>query len=157
MKRRGRATAPATAVPMENARAPPTSFCMFMPLTISELRGQENSGTFLKRFRIRACVRRCDSALESETVVKTSGTPLAELERLHEHSLVENSLKAWQALTKALEKEKEIMEMVIDIGSLCEAWRTLISTRRCQCGTRVGPPYLPRSVSRRRDRRSSIR
>ena len=54
--------------------------------------------------------------------MKTSGTPLAELERLHDRSLVENSLKAWQALTKALEKEKETMEMVLDVGSLSEAW-----------------------------------
>ncbi|CAN0415655.1 unnamed protein product, partial [Ascophyllum nodosum] len=54
-----------------------------------------------------------------------SGTPLTELERLHDRSLVENSLKAWQALTKTLGKEKEIMEMMIDIGSLSEAWRAL--------------------------------
>ena len=54
--------------------------------------------------------------------MKTSGTPLAELERLHDRSLVENSLKAWQALTTALEKEKETMEMVLDVGSLSEAW-----------------------------------
>ena len=57
--------------------------------------------------------------------MKTSRTPLAELERLHDCSLVENSLKAWQVLTKALEKEEEIMKMVIDIGSLSEAWRAL--------------------------------
>ncbi|CAN0411880.1 unnamed protein product, partial [Ascophyllum nodosum] len=54
-----------------------------------------------------------------------SGTPLAGLEKLHDRNLVENSLKAWQTLTKALEKEKEIMETVIDIGSLFEAWRAL--------------------------------
>ena len=53
--------------------------------------------------------------------MKTSGTPLAELERLHDRSLVDNSLKAWQALTKALEKEEEIMKMLVDIGSLSEA------------------------------------
>ena len=125
VERRDRATAPATAAPMENAPAPSTSIGMFMPSTVPELRGRENLGTFLKRFRTWACVSRCDSALDSEIVVKTSGTPLAELERLHEHSLVENSLKAWQALTKALEKEKEIMKMVIDIGPLPEAWRAL--------------------------------
>ena len=50
--------------------------------------------------------------------MKTSGTPLAELERLHDGSLVENSLKAWQALIKALEKEEEVMKMVIDIEPL---------------------------------------
>ena len=54
--------------------------------------------------------------------MKTSGTPLAELERLHDRSLVENSLKAWQALTRALEKEKETIEIVLYAGSLSEAW-----------------------------------
>ena len=34
-------------------------------------------------------------------------------------------LKAWQALTKASKKEKEIMEMVIDIWPPSEAWRVL--------------------------------
>ena len=57
--------------------------------------------------------------------MKTSGTPLAELERLHDRSLVDNSLKAWQALTKALEKEEEIMKMLVDTESLSEAWRAL--------------------------------
>ena len=57
--------------------------------------------------------------------MKTSGTPLAELERLHDRSLVDNSPRAGQALTKALEKEKRIMEIVIEIGSLSEAWRGL--------------------------------
>ena len=125
VERGDRATAPAAAAPMENAPAPSTSIAMFMPSTVPELRGRENLGTFLQRFRTWACVSRCYSALDSEVVVKTSGTLLNELERLHGRSLVENSLKAWQALNKALEKEEEIMEMVIDIGSLSEAWRAL--------------------------------
>ena len=79
----------------------------------------------MEPFRTWACVSRCDSGLDSERVVKTFGTPVAELERLCERSLVENSLKAWQVLTKALEKEKEILEMVKDIVSLSEAWRAL--------------------------------
>ena len=71
--------------------------------------------------------------------MKTSGTPLAELERLHDRSLVGNSLKAWQGLTKkALEKEKEIMEIVIDIG---------ISLRSMACT----------DENRRRHRRGSVR
>ena len=64
---------------------PSTSIGMFMPSTIQELRGRENLGTFLKRFRTWAWVSRCNSALDSGTVVKTSGTPPAELERLHEY------------------------------------------------------------------------
>ena len=54
-----------------------------------------------------------------------SGTPRVEFERLIGTNLVENSLKAWQALTKALEKEKGILDMVIYIGSLSEAWWAL--------------------------------
>ena len=59
VERRDRATAPATAAaPMENAPAPSTSVGMFMPSTVPELRGRENLGTFLKRFRTGACVSR---------------------------------------------------------------------------------------------------
>ena len=57
--------------------------------------------------------------------MKTSGTPLAELERLNDRTLVDNSLQAWQALTKALEKEEEMLKMVLDIGHPSEAWRAL--------------------------------
>ena len=118
VERRGRATAPATAAaPRENAPAQSTSIGMFMPSAVQELRGRENLGTFLTRFRTRACVNRCDSALDAEMIVKMSGTSLAELERLHDRTLVENSLKAWQALTKALERE-DIMKMVIDMWGL---------------------------------------
>ena len=68
---------------------------------------------------------RVDSALDSEIILKTSRTPRAELERLHDRNLVDDSLKAWQALTKALEKTQEILKMVLEIGSLSEAWRAL--------------------------------
>ena len=57
--------------------------------------------------------------------IKTSGTPRAELERLYNRALVNNSLQVWQSLTKALEKELEIMKMVMEIGSPSEAWRVL--------------------------------
>ena len=125
VERRDRATASATAAaPRENAPAPSTSIGM-MPSTVPELRGRENLGTCLTRFRTWACVSRCDSALDSEMIVKMSGTPLAELERLHDRTLVEKPLKTWQALTKALDKEAEIVKMVIDIGSPSEAWRAL--------------------------------
>ena len=123
VERRDRATVPVAAAPMENTPAPSTSIGIFMPSTVLELRGRENLGTFLQRFRTWACVSRCDSALDSEIIAKTSGTPLAELEILYGRSLVENSLKAWQALTKALEKEEKIMKMVVDIRSFSEAWR----------------------------------
>ena len=94
MERRGRAAAPATVAPIEDAPARPISMGMLMPSTIPALRGREKMGIFLKRFRTWACLNRCDSALDSEVTVNTSETPRAELKRLHEYSLVENSLKA---------------------------------------------------------------
>ena len=48
MKRRGRATAPATAVPREDAPAPSTSIGMFMASTSPKLRGRRKFGNFLK-------------------------------------------------------------------------------------------------------------
>ena len=44
---------------------------------------------------------------------------------MHDRRLVDNSLNAWQPLTKALEKEQELLKMVIRIGSISEAWRAL--------------------------------
>ena len=93
VERRDRATAPATAAPME--RAPSTRIGMFLPSAVPELRGRDNLVTFMQRFRTWACVSRCDSALDTEIIVKTSGTPLAKLERLHARTLVDNSLQAW--------------------------------------------------------------
>ena len=49
MEKRGRATASATAAPIEDAPARLTSTGMFMSSTIPELRGRENLGIFLKR------------------------------------------------------------------------------------------------------------
>ena len=50
MERRGHATVSATAAPIEDAPARSASLGIFMPSTISELRGRENPGIFLKRF-----------------------------------------------------------------------------------------------------------
>ena len=50
---------------------------------------------FLKKFRTWACLNRCHSALDSETAVNTSGTPRADVGKLHDYNLVENSLKVW--------------------------------------------------------------
>ena len=108
VERRDRATAPAAAAPMESAPAPFTRIGMFMPSIVPELRGRDNPVTLLQRFRTWACVSGIDSALDSEIIVKTSGTPRAELERLHDRKLVDDSLQAWQALTKSLEIEQEI-------------------------------------------------
>ena len=123
MERRGRAATP--TAPMETAAAPPRSIGMFMPSTVPELRGRDILPTFLQRFRTWASISGCDSALDSEIIVRTSGTPRAELERVHDPRLVDISLNAWQSLTKALEKEQELLKMVIRIGSISEAWRAL--------------------------------
>ena len=123
MERRDRATVP--TAPMETAPAPPRSIGMCMPSTVPKLRGRNNLPAFLQRFRTWASISGCDSALDSEIIVRTSGTPRAELERVHDRRLVDNSLNAWQSLTKALEKEQELLKMVIRIGSISEAWRAL--------------------------------
>ena len=96
MESRGHVTAPAAAAPMETAPAPSASIGMFMPSNVPELRGRENLATFLQRFYTWACVTGCDSALDSNVIVKTSGTPRAELERLHDRTIVHKSLQVWQ-------------------------------------------------------------
>ena len=118
LEKGGRETAP-----VETAPAPSARIGMFMPSSAPELRGRENLAMFLERFYTWASVTGCDSALDSELAVKTSGTPRAELERLYIRALVNNSLQVWQSLTKALEKEPEVMKMVIEIGSPSDAWR----------------------------------
>ena len=87
-----RATAPAAAALMESAPALSVSIGMFMPSTVPELRGRENLATFLQRFYTWACVTGCDSALDSDVIVKTYGIPRAELERLHDRTLVQKSI-----------------------------------------------------------------
>ena len=116
----GRETAP-----VETAPAPSARIGMFMPSSAPELRGRKNLAMFLERFYTWASVTRCESALDSEVAIKTSGTPRAELERLYNRALVTNSLQVWQSLTKALAKEPEIMKIVMEIGSPSEAWRAL--------------------------------
>ena len=120
MERRARETAP-----VETAPAPSARIGMFMPSSAPELRGCENLAMVLERFYTWASVTGCDSALDSEVVVKTSGTQRAELERSYNRALVSNSLQAWQSLTKALEKKQEVMKMVMEIGSPSVAWRAL--------------------------------
>ena len=116
----GRETAP-----VETAPAPSARIGMFMPSSAPELRGRKNLAMVLEQFYTWASVTRCDSALDSEVTIKTSGTPRAELERLYNRALVNNSLLAWQSLTKALKKEPETMKMVMEIDSPSEAWRAL--------------------------------
>ena len=85
---------PAAAASIEEAPTRPTIMGRFMPSTIPELKGREDLEMFLKRFQTWACLNRCDSALDSEIAVNTSGTPRVELERLLDFNLVGNSLKA---------------------------------------------------------------
>ena len=110
---------------METAPAPSARIGMFMPSSTPELRGRKNLAMFLERFYTWASVTGCDSALDFELAIKTSGTPRAELERLYNRALVDNSLYVWQSLTKALEKEQEVMKMVMEMGSPPVAWRAL--------------------------------
>ena len=92
VERRDRGTAPADAAPVETAPAPLASIGMFMPSTAPELRGRKNLAMFLQRFYTWASVAGCDSALDPEVSIKTSGTPRAELERLYNRDLVYKSV-----------------------------------------------------------------
>ena len=113
MEKGARETAPGETTPASSAR-----IGMFMPSSAApELRGRKNLALFLERFYSWASVTGCDSALDSELAIKTSGVPRAELERLYNRALVDNSLHVWQSLTKALEKEQEVMRLVMEIGS----------------------------------------
>ena len=109
----------------ETAPAPSARIGMFMPSSAPELRGRKNLAVVLERFFTWASVTDCDSALDLELAIKTSGTPRAELERLYDRPLVNNSLHVWQSLPKALEKEQDVMKMVVEIGSPSVAWRAL--------------------------------
>ena len=100
MERRDRGSAPTDEAPVETTPAPSARTGMFMPSSAPELRGCENLAMVLKRFYTWASVTGCDSALDSQVVIKTSGTPRAELERLYNRTLVNNSLQVWQSLTE---------------------------------------------------------
>ena len=67
MERRARETAPGETTPAPSAR-----MGMFMPTSAPELRGRKNLAMFLERFYTWASVTGCDSALDSEVVIKTS-------------------------------------------------------------------------------------
>ena len=84
----GRETAP-----VETAPAPSASMGMFMPSSAPELRGRKTLAMFLERFYTWASVTGCDSALNSDVSIKTSGTPRAELGRLYNRALVHKSLQ----------------------------------------------------------------
>ena len=88
MERRARETAPGETTPAPSAR-----IGIFMPSSAApELRGRKNLAMFLERFYTWASATGCDSALDSELAIKTSGVPRAELERLYNRALVDNSL-----------------------------------------------------------------
>ena len=98
--RRDHATAPADAAPVETALAPSASIGMFMPATAPELRGRQNLAIFLQRFYTWASGEGCDSALDSDVTINTSGTPRAELERLYNRALVQNQFKCGNHLQR---------------------------------------------------------
>ena len=95
-----RAAAPAAAAPVEIAPAPSGNIGVFMPSTALQLRDRRNLAMFLQRFYTWASVAGCDSALDSDVTIKTSGTPRAELERLYNRALVQNHCKCGNHLQK---------------------------------------------------------
>ena len=126
MERKDPGTVPTDKAPVEITPSLSASIGMFMPSSAPELRGRENPAMFLERFHTSARVTGYDSARDSDVAIKTSsGTPREELERLYNRALVDKLLRVCQSLAKALEREPEIMQIVMEIDSPSEAWRAL--------------------------------
>ena len=70
---------------VETAPAPSASIGMFMPSSAPELRRRKNLAMFLERFYTWASEAGCNSALDPDVSIKTSGTPRAELECIESH------------------------------------------------------------------------
>ena len=94
MEKRGCAEGPAIAVLIGAAPAQPTNIGMLMCSAMSELRGRDHLGIFLKRFRTWVCSNQCDNALDLETTVNTSETPRVKLEILYGIKLAAESFLA---------------------------------------------------------------
>ena len=104
LERQGRA---APAAPMHEVHQLNTS--MFVRMQPPERLGRANLAVFIKRFRIWTCYHRCDEALETETIFRTSEVTRSILEEIHGKQLVAQSYMVWEALNKTVEKDDVIL------------------------------------------------
>ena len=91
--------------------------------------GERNSlPRFLKLFYMWALSHTAEDALSySRSVIMTSKKSRSELEREYGRRDVEQSLVVWSALTKIVEKDKTIADIVVGAKAPPEAWKILNS------------------------------
>lgn len=80
---------------------------------------------FLELFQSWAVQQRCENALFSEEPVDMNATTRRELEEKHSRIMVEQSLFAWSGLTRSLERDQALLDLVVNAGSPSEAWKAL--------------------------------
>lgn len=84
-----------------------------------------NLPIFLELFQSWAVLQRCGNALFSKEPVDMNATTRRELEETHGKLMVEQSLFAWSALTRSLERDQKLLDLVVTAGSPSEAWKVL--------------------------------
>ncbi|CAM9248486.1 unnamed protein product, partial [Ascophyllum nodosum] len=91
--------------------------------------GERNSlSRFLKHFYTWALSSQSEDALShSCPVIMTGDKSRRELEREYGRHIVAQSLTVWNGLTKAVEKDKSIAEIVVRAKAPSEAWKILES------------------------------
>ena len=91
--------------------------------------GERNSlSRFLKHFYTLALSSRSEDALShSCPVIMTGDKSRRELEIKYGRQIVAQSLTVWNGLTKAVEKEKSIADIVVRAKAPSEAWKILKS------------------------------
>ena len=83
---------------------------------------------FLKLFYPWALSHKSEDALSySRPIIMTSKKSRSELEREYGRRDVEQSLVVWSALTKAVEKDKTITDIIVGVKAPSEAWKILNS------------------------------
>ena len=83
---------------------------------------------FLKQFHTWALSSRSEDALSnSRPVILTGDKSRRELEIEYGRQIVAQSLTVWNGLTKAIEKDKSVAEIVVRAKAPPEAWKTLKS------------------------------
>ena len=91
--------------------------------------GERNSlSRFLKHFYTWALSSQSEDALNhSRPIIMTGDSSLRELEREYGRQIVAQSLAVWNGLTKAVEKDKTIADIVVRDKAPSEAWKILKS------------------------------
>ena len=94
--------------------------------------GERNSlSRLLKHFYTWALSSQSDDALNhSRPIIMTGDSSRRELEREYSRQIVAQSLTVWNSLTKAVEKDKTITDIVVRAKAPSEAWKILKKLRQ---------------------------